>query len=63
MNNDSDLYIVPFEYLPEALQKTAKLNQFLIDNPNITIRKGCELYGLSKSTYYKYNNKIVKYKK
>lgn len=49
------LYILPFEYLSDTQKKVIKVNNFILENPDVTIKKACELFDLSKSAYYKYN--------
>ena len=59
---EKDSYIIPYELLPDSIQSVIKLNEFLLENPMITVKKGCEMFNVSKSTYYKYNNRIKKMK-
>lgn len=55
-------YIVDYDILPQAIQKVIKV-QDISEKTNISIDKICKEVGISKSTFYKYRNKIRIYKK
>ena len=57
-----EYYIIPYEMLPLSIKKVLQVNDFLLEHPEQQVKKVCELYGVSKSAYYKYNNTIRKYK-
>ena len=57
-----EYYIIPYEMLPLSIKKVLQVNEFLLEHPEQQVKKVCELYGVSKSAYYKYNNTIRKYK-
>ena len=57
-----EYYIIPYEMLPLSIKKVLQVNEFLLEHPDQQVKKVCELYGVSNSAYYKYNNTIRRYK-
>lgn len=55
-----DRFIVDYDILPQSIQKVIQI-QKIARTTNIPIEKLCNEFDISKSTYYKYCNKIKKY--
>lgn len=51
-------YIVEENALPPIIAKVVLVQQLLQDNPELTISKAVSQVGISRSVYYKYQNKV-----
>ena len=61
MKENIKYYVVKQKALPEVLLKVAEANR-LIENRNISIADATEKVGLSRSSYYKYNDDIFPFR-
>ena len=61
MTEDSKYYVVKQKALPEVLLKVAQVNK-IIETKRMSIAEATESVGISRSSYYKYKEDILRFR-
>lgn len=56
-----ELLIVNKDLLPKCYEKVLAVKKLVQENPLYNVSKACKKYGISRSTYYKYQDYIFPY--
>lgn len=57
MNESNKLCVIAYEVLPLAIKQVLEVKT-LLATEEISVLKACKKIGISKSTYYKYKDKV-----